>query len=78
MGEVVQFPEPRRDHLLLDWDPNNSDCRLDIVRRSGSRQYVGADKDYLRARDAARLVAMDMNLPLVDRLDPVRWTRVGQ
>ncbi len=73
MGEVVQFPEPRRDHLLLHWDTTNSDCRVDIVRRSGARQYVGAGKDYLSVRDAARECAREMKLPLVDRLDPILW-----
>lgn len=76
MGEVVQFPEPRRDHLLLDWDPNVNDCRVDIVRRSGAREYVGSGKDYYSVRDAARELASDLKLPLVDRLDPINWIRV--
>lgn len=77
MGDVVQFPEPVRDHLLLDWDPNLNDCRVDIVRRHGLRKYVGAGKDYLSVRDAARDLAKELKLPLVDRLDPSRWIRNG-
>lgn len=78
MGDVVQFPEPRRDHLLLHWDTANNDCRVDIVRRTGARQYVGAGKDYLSVRDAAREYARELHLPLVDRLDPMRWIGRGR
>lgn len=79
MGDVVQLPVGHRGaHFLLAWDQFTSQCRLDFVHRGGLREYVGAGKDYLSVRDAARKCAAEAGLPLVDQIDPVTWLRCGR
>jgi len=79
MGDVVQFPiGPRAPYFLLEWDQWANNCRLDFVHRGGAREYVGAGKDYLSVRDAARQCAHDSGVPLVDHIDPTKWLRCGR
>lgn len=79
MGEVVQFPTlPRAPYFLLFWDQSDNHCRLDYVGKGGLRQHIGSGKDYLSVRDASRQCAKDEGLPLVDEIDPAKWTRYGR